>query len=78
MTLAIGESKSIKANYAFFTIVSQNATAAILGVLIGSAVNIIHKNSTSRINVESGDSWGYLKITNNDSEELTFYVHLLV
>ena len=76
MTLAIGESKSIKANYAFFTIVNQNATAAILGTLIGSAVEIIHKSSAAKISVEKGDSWGYLKITNNDDTELTFNVHL--
>ena len=76
MTLAIGESKSIKANYAFFTIVNQNATAAILGALVGGVVDIIHMNSTSKISVEKGDSWGYLKITNNDDTELTLNVHL--
>lgn len=78
VTLAVGESVRFKGPYAFFVIVCSNATTALVGVLSGSTVSFLHQMSTSKISVEYDGTWGYMRVTNNDVEELTFNVHLFV
>ena len=76
VTLAAGESVRFKGPYAFFVIVCANITTTLVGVLSGSSISFLQQMSTSKISVEYDGTWGYMRVTNNDTEESTFYVHL--